>query len=54
MEISNGLVKAGLRLPDPETAYYRGVRFDWSGDMPYLEYDGHSYFGEWSVETPRD
>lgn len=48
VEISNGIIKAGLRLPDPENGYYRGVRFDWAGDMPYLEYDGHSYFGEWS------
>ncbi len=46
-EISNGLIKMKLFLPDPEKGYYRGTRFDWSGVMPQLEYNGHNYFGEW-------
>ncbi len=45
--ISNGLVKARIYLPDIDNGYYRATRFDWSGVMPYLEYDGHSYFGKW-------
>jgi hypothetical protein len=48
--ISNGLVKARLYLPDPGNGYYRGARFDWSGVMPQLEYNGHSYFGKWFEE----
>ncbi len=47
IEISNGLVRARLYLPDAERGYYRGVRFDWSGVIPQLEYAGHSYFGVW-------
>jgi hypothetical protein len=46
-EIKNSLIKAEIYLPDPGTGYYRGTRFDWSGNMPALEYKGHSYFGKW-------
>nr|MBI1231912.1 hypothetical protein [Cytophagales bacterium] len=45
--ISNGLIEATLYLPDPESGYYRGTRFDWSGVVASLTYDGHSYFGQW-------
>lgn len=45
--ISNGVVKAKLYLPDTETGYYRGTRFDWSGVIANLEYNGHGYFGQW-------
>ncbi len=46
-EISNGLVKAKLLLPDAQTGYYQSTRFDWSGVIESLEYKGHSYFGQW-------
>jgi hypothetical protein len=46
-EISNGLVKAKLYMPNSERGYYRGSRFDWSGVIATLEYKGHSYFGVW-------
>jgi hypothetical protein len=46
-EISNGLIRAKLYLPDQEQGYYRGSRFDWSGVISSLEYKGHSYFGKW-------
>jgi hypothetical protein len=52
-EISNGLIKAKLFLPDSENGYYRGTRFDWAGVMPSLEYKGHSYFGKWN-QAPYD
>ncbi|HTI12408.1 MAG TPA: hypothetical protein VL832_27740 [Puia sp.] len=45
--INNGLLYAHLYLPDAEKGYYRGTRFDWSGVMPSLEYQGHSYCGQW-------
>jgi len=48
-EISNGLIKMKLFLPDPEKGYYRGTRFDWSGVMSQLEYKGHNYFDEWKT-----
>jgi hypothetical protein len=47
VEISNGLVRAEIYLPDAERGYYRGVRFDWSGVISRLEYDKHNYFGIW-------
>lgn len=46
-DITNGLIHARLYLPDSKDGYYRGSRFDWSGVMPKLEYQGHSYFGQW-------
>lgn len=46
-EITNGIVRARVYLPDPETGYYRATRFDWSGVISSLEYKGHSYFGQW-------
>ncbi|RKN83322.1 hypothetical protein [Ulvibacterium marinum] len=46
-QISNGLIKATIYLPDEHKGYYRGTRFDWSGVMPVLEHGGHSYFGKW-------
>jgi hypothetical protein len=46
--ISNGLLSAKLSLPDPVNGYYRATRFDWSGQMPDLQYKGHSYFGMWN------
>src|ERR1043165_8110742 len=46
-DISNGVVKAKLYLPDAQKGYYQGTRFDWSGVIPSLEYKGHNYFGQW-------
>jgi hypothetical protein len=46
--ISNGMIQAKLSLPDAKAGYYRATRFDWSGQMPSLEYKGHTYFGLWN------
>lgn len=46
-EISNGLLRASLYLPDAERGYYRATRFDWSGVIGSLQYQGHEYFGVW-------
>jgi hypothetical protein len=46
-EISNGIVKAKIYLPDATRGYYRGVRFDWAGVVPSLTYQGHEFFGKW-------
>ena len=45
--ISNGVLTAGILLPDPEQGYYRGTRFDWSGVIQSLRFDRHEYFGPW-------
>jgi len=47
VEISNNLITAKLYLPDAEQGYYRGSRFDWSGVIYELTYQGHDYFGQW-------
>lgn len=44
-DISNGFLRARICLPDAEKGFYRGTRFDWSGVITSLEYEGHSYFG---------
>src|SRR5579862_1550884 len=46
-QISNGTLRANLLLPDANTGYYRGTRFDWSGAISSLEFKGHEYFGKW-------
>ena len=50
VDITNGLIKARLYLPDKENGYYRGTRFDWSGVISSLEFSGHNYFGQWFEE----
>lgn len=46
--ISNGIINAKLMMPDASSGYYRGVRFDWAGQVASLDYKGHSYFGQWN------
>jgi hypothetical protein len=46
-EISSGAIKAKLYLPDAQHGYYQGTRFDWSGQIPSLEFQGHNFFGQW-------
>jgi hypothetical protein len=46
-EISNGLIKAKILLPDTDHGYYRGTRFDWDGVVESLTFQGHNFFGKW-------
>ncbi len=39
--ISNGLLDVRLYLPDPNIGIYRASRFDWSGVISSLKYEGH-------------
>jgi hypothetical protein len=45
--LSNGTLDALIFLPDPEKGYYRSTRFDWSGVVACVSYNGHRFFGEW-------
>jgi hypothetical protein len=45
--ITNGQIKAKLYLPDAQRGFYRSTRFDWSGVIASLEYQGHQYYGPW-------
>ncbi len=46
-EIGNSRIHAKLYLPDATAGYYRATRFDWSGVIASLEWNGHNYFGQW-------
>jgi hypothetical protein len=46
-EISHSRIHAKLYLPDAHAGYYRATRFDWSGVIASLEWNGHNYFGKW-------
>ncbi len=48
--ISNRAITMRIPLPDPERGYYRGTRFDWSGQISSLKTLGHEYFGKWFAE----
>lgn len=45
--ITNGQIRLKLYLPDAQKGFYRGTRFDWSGEIGSLEYKGHEYYGPW-------
>ena len=53
-EISNGLIRADIYLPDGQHGFYRGTRFDWSGVIYRLEAGGHNYYGPWFNRTAQD
>jgi hypothetical protein len=46
-DIANGRIRTSLYLPDAQHGYYRATRFDWSGVISRLEWNGHNYFGQW-------
>lgn len=45
--IRNDALEVRLLLPDAQTGYYRGSRFDWAGVISQVTYQGHTYFGQW-------
>lgn len=49
--LSNGVIQARVYLPDPQKGFYRSTRFDWSGAIASLEYEGHQYYGPWFTKV---
>jgi hypothetical protein len=47
-EIQQGPLHAHFYLPDPQKGFYRSTRFDWSGVISGLDYNGHTLFGKWN------
>lgn len=45
--IAGPRIEATIYLPDATHGYYRGTRFDWSGAVASLRWNGHEYFGPW-------
>ncbi len=52
LELKSADLNVSLYLPDAETGFYRGTRFDWSGIIERVEYGGHRFYGPW--RTPHD
>ena len=50
-ELANGEIRVKIHLPDAKKGYYRGTRFDWSGVVYSLQYQGHDYYGPWFNKT---
>jgi hypothetical protein len=49
-EIKNQHIRAKIYLPDAKDGFYRGTRFDWSGVIYSLEYQGHDFYGPWFTQ----
>jgi hypothetical protein len=45
--LDNGEVRLVVDIPDTENGRYRGIRFDWSGQILSARYRGHEVFGPW-------
>lgn len=54
VDLTNGVLKARVYLPDPEHGFYHSTRFDWAGFIGSLEYKGHNYYGDWFSRTDTD
>ena len=50
--LSNDLIAVEVYLPDSETGYCRGPRFDWSGMVGNITWGKHSFCGEWKKNIP--
>ena len=46
-QIASGSITAKFLLPGRRAWYYRGTRFDWSGEIQSLKTKEHEYFGQW-------
>jgi hypothetical protein len=50
-EIKNTQISAKIYLPEAKRGFYQGTRFDWSGVIYSLEFQGHDYYGPWFNKT---
>jgi hypothetical protein len=53
-DIASPQIEAKLFLPDAQTGFYRGTRFDWSGVIYSLRFQGHDFYGPWFNKTDPD
>jgi hypothetical protein len=47
VEIANQQLHLKIYPPDAQNGFYKATRFDWSGVISSLEYQGHNYYGPW-------
>jgi hypothetical protein len=52
--LTNSSLRVRLFLPDTNTGFYRGTRFDWSGVIGSLEFAGHDYYPQWFQRIDRN
>jgi hypothetical protein len=45
--LSNGQLQVRVYLPDAEKGFYRSTRFDWSGVIGSVQYQGHEFYNPW-------
>lgn len=50
LELDNGIIQVAIYLPDAGNGYYRGTRFDWSGIIERVDYDGHRFYAPLHTE----
>ena len=46
-EITNGILKVQVYLPDAANGFFKGTRFDWAGVVGRLEYQNHVFYAPW-------
>ncbi len=46
--LENQHLELHVYLPDAESGFYRGQRFDWAGMIDRVEFRAHEFFGEWT------
>ena len=44
VKLTNDIIDVSIFLPDAENGYYRGTRFDWSGIIENVTYNGHTFY----------
>ncbi len=49
--IANKQLHVQVYLPNAKDGFYRGTRFDWSGVVYSLQFEGHDYYGPWFTKT---
>jgi hypothetical protein len=52
VDLTNGILKGKMYLPNVERGYYRSTRFEW-GVLATLEFKGHSFYGPWFTKYDR-
>ena len=50
VRLDNGVLAVSVYLPDVETGYSRGTRFDWAGIIESVEHAGHRFFAPLHAE----
>ncbi len=50
LEFSNGRQTAVVLIPHATRGMYRGLRFDWSAMVAFLEVDGQTFIGRWTTD----